>query len=144
MKNVLINFLEEIETYQSNHYGNYNRRRLIDAYNSIPIDIKKLLLPNKNKLKNLYRGCDGISENRVISFTDNKSWASYFGHYTLPFVELKSYSALIDTKKVRILLTKLKKYNINNIEIGDDEGEVIVLNPIWKPNLNLDTYKSQR
>lgn len=126
---------DEIETYQSNHFGYYNRSELINAYNSIPSEIKTFLIPSRKKLKNLWRGCDGLSEDRVISFTTNKGYASIFGVYTIPFHELEKYSALIDTEKFRKLALKL---HINS-DVGDDEDEVLVINPIWK-NFNINKY----
>ena len=130
-ESLIIKFLEELSTYQSNHYGYYDRTKLVETYDRLPDSIKKYLLPNPKLLQNLWRGCDGLSELRAISFTPNKGVAHIFGVYVIPFQELKSYGGLIDTEKSRKLADRLKC----EFEIGDDEGEVIVIRPIWKDNL---------
>lgn len=129
-------FIREIEIYQSNHYGYYNRSVLITAYNALPSQVKIYLSPPRKILTNLWRGCDGLSEILAISFTINRKYASFFGLYVIPFGELKSYSALIDTGRLLKLKDKLKI----DAEIGDDEGEVIVLNPVWNSNIDLNKY----
>lgn len=133
----LITFSKEIEKYQSNHYGLYNKSQLINTYEQLPSNIKQYLMPNKNKFNNLWRGCDGIANDIVISFTSNKQVASMFGLYVIPFGEIKSYIGAIDTEKLVLLLQKFKIKN----DIGDDEGEVIILNPTWNDNLDIRKYK---
>lgn len=129
-------FLQEMETYQSNHYGYYNRGLLVSAYTNLPLGIKKYLVPDEKRLKSLWRGCDGLSETRAISFTSNKGIAHLFGAYVIPFNELKSYGGLVDTEKTQKLITRLGL----KFSIGDDEGEVIVIQPKWKSTLNLRQY----
>lgn len=129
-------FLAELETYQSNHFGYYDRDQMVNAYQSLPTDIKTFLAPKKNLLQMLWRGCDGLSEVRAISFTTSASNASIFGAYVIPFKELINYDGLIDTEKARMLSEKIK----SGSDIGDDEGEVIVIHPIWNPQLNLKSY----
>ena len=131
-------FLQELETYQSNHYGYYNRSSLVDAYNNLPIGIKKYLIPDPKRLKNLWRGCDGLSETRAVSFTQNKGIAHLFGAYVIPFKELESYEGLIDSERAHKLARRLSL----DFGIGDDEGEVIVIQPKWNSNLesNLRQY----
>jgi len=129
-------FLKQLETYQSNHYGMYDTSNLSNEFNKLPNNIKNFLKPNS--VKNFYRGCDGLSFKNAISFTDNKSYANTFGTFTIPFSELKSYSGIISTNKIYILCKKLKiKCNI-----GNDEGEIIVINPKWKNNINLEEYRN--
>jgi len=131
-------FFKEITFYQSNHYGYYNRSALVDAFNNLPSGIKKYLLPDEKRLQSLWRGCDGLSETRVVSFTSNKGIAHLFGAYVIPFKELESYSGLVDTAKLRKLNDRLG-YKFN---IGDDESEVLVIQPIWNKKLssNLRQY----
>lgn len=135
----LVSFFYEIENYQSNHYGNYNRMNLINAYDKLSNEIKKYIVPSKKRLIGLWRGCDGLSETLTISFTSNKGYAGTFGTYNIPFKELKTYKGLIDTEKVLKLSNTLAKYK-DMPTIGDDEGEVIVLNPIWKETLDIKQY----
>lgn len=131
-------FFEEIEAYQSNHYGYYPRDLLVKAYQNLPQGIKKYLMPPQDKVKRLWRGCDGLSETRAISFTTNRGIAHLYGAYVIPFSELTSYLGLIDTEKASKLNDRLG-YKFN---IGDDEGEVIVIQAVWNPKLekNLRQY----
>lgn len=126
----IIKFIEYLEYYQSNHYNTFNRKFLVDSYNNLPESIKRIIQPSNTN--NLYRGLDGLSYKSAISFTRNREYANTFGVYTIPFTELKEYSGLIDTEK---LVKFLDKNKINH-DIGDDEEEVIVLNPIFKDELN--------
>lgn len=138
MKIILLKFIDEMALYQTNNYGSYPKINLVRAYNNIPEKIKKYLTPPIKKLKNLWRGADDITEKNAISFTDNYDYAKFFGHYVIPFHELHSYSGIIDSGKALKLAEKLKVSE--DIPIGDDEGEVIVLNPIWKRTLDLKKY----
>ncbi len=118
----LVSFFYEIENYQSNHY-----------------EIKKYIFPSKKRLSGLWRGCDGLSETLAISFTSNKGYAGTFGTYNIPFNELKSYKGLIDTEKVAKMCNALAKHK-DMPTVGDDEGEVIVIMPIWKESLDIKKY----
>jgi hypothetical protein len=131
-------FVDYMEGYQSNHYGNFNTDMLVNSYNDLPKNIKRIISPNSTN--NLFRGTDGLSYKSGISFTKNKGYADTFGVYTIPFTELKDYIGLIDTEK---LVNFLDKNGINH-GIGDDEGEVIVLNPVFKKRLNknIEYYKN--
>lgn len=131
-KHLIYRFLQELEEYQSNHYGNYNRQELVDAYRQLPMTIKKYLAA-KN-LQNLYRGCDGLTEKPAISFTDKKSNAFIYGSFAIPFSMVKSYDAAISSEKACELNEKIN----TDLSIGDDENEVIVLNAKWK---NFDISK---
>jgi len=125
-------FFDEVEIYQSNHYGAYNRNRLSRAYHVLPDYFKKTIAPNPMLIKKLWRGADGIVNNYgAISFTDKRSNAAFYGTFAFPFSELQSYGGLIDTHKVVLFATKYKI----PVEIGDDENEVIVIDPVWKPGL---------
>ena len=130
-------FFKEINLHQSNNYGYYDKGRLVDAYTKLPSEVKKYLLPNPEKLNRLWRGCDGLEETRVISFTHNKGLAHLFGVYVIPFKEIESYFGLIDTERAQKLSHRLRY----KTEIGDDEGEVIVILPVWKPTLRANLRK---
>jgi hypothetical protein len=131
-------FLEELQTYQSNHYGYYPRDLLVQAYHNLPKGIKTYLTPTDNKRRKLWRGCDGLSETRAVSFTTNKGIAHLFGAYVIPFTMVSSYLGLIDTEAARKLNRKLGY----GFEISDDEGEVLAINIQWHPSLekNLRQY----
>jgi hypothetical protein len=122
--------LNEIESYQSNHYGYYDRQGLVNAYNALSGEIKSALMPTKKTLSLLWRGCDGFNEKPCVSFTTNKEYAETFGHFLVPFDRLESHRGLIDTNKLLRLANKFKVHT----DIGDDEGEVIVVLPSWKPS----------
>lgn len=122
---IIRDFLTAIGDYQSNH-PYYHRHALVNAYLSLPSELRDSLTPPKTLLKSLWRGCDGLSETRCISFTTNKGYAQLFGHYLIPFKEILDHDGLIDTAKVYKLSQKHKGF-----DTGDDEGEVIVISPIW-------------
>ncbi len=127
-------FFNELEIYQSNHMGAYNRGGLVSAFLQLPEEIKKELLPRTTN--GLFRGADGLTEKPALSFS-NHNTASIFGTYVIPFNLLQSYLGLISTSKAYRIN---KKYKLG-FEIGDDEGEVIVLKPVWKQNINLEKYR---
>jgi hypothetical protein len=137
-KSVLKDFSNNIEAYQSNHYGSFNRDKLVEIYMSLPISVKQKIQPPSTK--NLFRGADGFdSKKSAISFTKNKDYAKFFGAYTIPFSVIEKYEGLIDTRKLSNYLYDLGIQN----EIGDDEGEVIVINPIFKKDLEakIENYR---
>ena len=126
---VLKNFTNQVEAYQSNHYGTFNRDNLVESYHKLPDSIKEKIKPITTK--NLFRGSDGISYKSAISFTKNEDYAKMFGVYVFPFQVVKDNKGLIDTKRLSALLSKMRITN----EIGDDEGEVIVIEPIFSKDI---------
>ena len=126
-------FLTEVEYYQSSHFGNYDRERLVNAYLMLPESIRNALRPSKQALKKLWRGCDGLSEGRAISFTSNRGYAAIFGLYVIPFAELKGCLDMVCTEKCRKLDRKF--------DVSDDEGEVIVLRPEWNARIQLEQFR---
>jgi hypothetical protein len=134
-------FIEQVEIYQSNHYGGYNRNLLAKRYGQLPDYFKKQISPKKSYA--YWRGADGISgDYGAISFTDRRANAGFYGHYTIPFSELHSFTGVIDTGKLRAFIDK---YKIDS-DVGDDENEIIVIDPVWKPGLpsRLDNYVYSR
>lgn len=136
-KSLIIEFIDDIEHYQSNHYGSYNRDYLVNSYHELPDNIKKIIKPSNTN--NLYRGADGLSYKSAISFTDNKEYAKIFGYYLISFSALKKYDGLISTSK----LVEFLDENEFEHDIGDDEGEVIVINPTYKSEI-FDNFESYR
>jgi len=127
--------------YQGNHYGYYDRQAFVNAYTLLSNEVRAFLRPPPNQLSKLWRGCDsaplGEEEKVVISFSSNRGMGYLFGAYVIPFKELVAYGALISSEKCRILSERLFK----DIDIGDDEGEVFVVYPRWKPTLDIRKYR---
>lgn len=141
----LARFVIEMENYQSNHYGFYNKEILVEAYNLLPIDIKDKI---SRTPKGLFRGGDSYCDEKTfssecanktspaLSFSSNKSLVNaIYGNAKSYYDICASYSDSIDTKKLIKLLGKLK---IDH-SIGDDEGEVILINVTY-----LDSMKYSR
>ena len=127
---VLTDFVNQVEAYQSNHYGTYNRDNLVESYLKLPDSIKEKIKPITTK--NLFRGSDGLSQKSAISFTKNEGYSKMFGVYSFPFKVVEENKGLIDTKRLSALLDKMRISH----EIGDDEGEVIVIEPIFSQDIN--------
>lgn len=124
-------FLEEMADYQSNHYDTYNRSLLVEAYNNLPDNIKAFI--STNRIGGLYRGCDGAGnpEKPAISFTKEEKFARFFGTFAVPSSEIQLYLAAIRSDRVSLLSHKIK----SQYEIGDDEGEIIILGVVWKSGI---------
>lgn len=129
-------FLTEIENYQSNHHGSYDRNRLVIAHRNLPQNLKDEFEPDNTNY--LFRGADGTSYRSAISFSD-KNTATVFGTYAIPFKELKSYKGIFDTHKV---VAYIEAHGIN-ADVGDDEGEVVVVAPVWRSGIThrLERYR---
>ena len=136
-KKLILDFVNQVEAYQSNHYGTFNRDNLVESYHKLPDSIKEKIKPITTK--NLFRGADGISYKSAISFTKNQDYAKMFGAYAFPFKVVKENKGLIDTKRLSALLSKMRIAN----EIGDDEGEVIVIEPIFSKDIieNIEKFR---
>jgi hypothetical protein len=136
-KKLILDFVNQVEAYQSNHYGTFNRDNLVESYHKLPDSIKEKIKPITTK--NLFRGSDGISYKSAISFTKNQDYAKMFGVYAFPFKVVKENKGLIDTKRLSALLSKMRIAN----EIGDDEGEVIVIEPIFSKDIieNIEKFR---
>ncbi len=138
-------FVDQMECYQSNHYGSYNRDLLVEAYDLLPIDIKDKI---SRTPKGLFRGSDSYCDEKTfktecanktlpaLSFSSNKSLVNaIYGNAKSYYDVCASYSNSIDTSKLVKLLGKLKIEH----RIGDDEGEVILMNVSY-----LDSMKCSR
>ena len=136
-KKLILDFVNQVERYQSNHYGLFNRNNLVESYHKLPDSIKEKIKPITTK--NLFRGADGTTYKSAISFSKNQDYAKMFGTYAFPFKEVKENKGLIDTKRLGALLDKMRILN----EINDDEGEVIVIEPIFSKDIveNIEKYR---
>ncbi len=130
-------FMEEVAWYQSNHYGSYDTTALFDAYVALPDDAKAFI--TVKRAKPLFRGCDGVSPKAVSSFTTNPKVAEVFGAFVIPFTEVQSHQGIISTDRIYKLMNKFKL----DYQIGDDEGEFLVMKVEWKEGLKnrLDDYR---
>ena len=89
-KNVMKEFANNIEEYQSNNYGMFNRDKLVESYLKLPDSIKKKIEPKSTK--DLFRGADSFdSKKSAISFSKTKDYASFFGAYTIPFDVIRKH-----------------------------------------------------
>jgi hypothetical protein len=139
-KKLILDFVNQVEAYQSNHYGTFNRDNLVKSYHKLPDSIKEKIKPITTK--NLFRGADGTSYKSAISFAKNQDYAKMFGAYAFPFKVVKENKGLIDTKRLSALLNKMRILN----EIGDDEGEVIVIEPIFSKDIieNIEKFRFEK
>jgi len=112
----------------------------LKAFLDLPQDIKDLISVKSPKA--LFRGDDGVSSNAVVSFTINPSTAALFGTFVIPFSEVESDHGIVSTEKIYKLMNKLRL----DYPIGDDEGEVLVMNVKWKDGLydRLDGYRYRK
>lgn len=136
----ILNFLGELSSYQSNHYGSYDSSSLYNAYSKLSDNFKKENSANRNKLKNAFRGDDGSNTKPVMSFTTHqnaeisKSNASFYGTNVRSLKQhLKSYENSLDVSLLQkyfgtVLWNKITDY----YSIGDDENEILIFGGIWK------------
>lgn len=116
----LQDFAEVVVEYQTTPVGGYpNRSEVVDSYNRLSKSDKRSLQPPLWKIKNAYRGSDGIDEGSAFSFLYHKDPdiakrnAKFYGRYTYPLSDF-TYSGIIDTELLD--------------GAGDDENELIVIN----------------
>lgn len=141
-------FLDSVGNWQRNTYG---QEGLLESYANLPPEIQKLI---SAPLRGLYRGDGGYSygdptsKAEVVSFTKSRSYAEAIASIQRGIVldtsNIVSARAAIDTDKVRRLADKyhkaiaaaaepLYKQNlITDTEVGDDEGEVILLDAVLR------------
>ena len=132
-------FLERLLWYQGNPSLKQNFRR---DYELLPLEIREMFSPSTSGMKNLWRGDDGQSEEDAISWTKNRSLATTFGSFLFNSEkDLIGYDAAVDTARVAALIrgTELDEY-----DIGDDEGEIILIGPRWKRVLTYDELEHYR
>ena len=135
-------FLNELSSYQSNHYGNYDDVELYKFYFNLPDIIKLRSRPKKEELNQIYRGDSGKNEKAILSFAIGKyakENVKLFGNVILSLSDLKSYEGIMDLTKLRTALEKtygIKKTRALTtfFEYGDDENEVLVFGGKWKEN----------
>lgn len=131
---VVDNFLRELEAYQS--YST-NKARLRRRWHALDAEMRDAMAASPAKLRRLWRGADGMNAFPVTSWTPSKSTARTFGYFVFPVSDLISISGSIDTSKVRRLVGA-------DYEIGDDEGEVILVDPVWRSMTDAEMRRSRR
>jgi hypothetical protein len=119
-------FVRVMRAYQSDSAE--SKGELADAYLALPEPVKDAIGESKARLKKLYRGDDGKSRYRATSWTSSLNYAKSFGAYVLAYDALASHGGTINTHK----LVKLLDFAFKNHGVGDDEDEVIILEPVWK------------
>jgi hypothetical protein len=140
LSETLLNFLGELSYYQSNHYGSYDSKDLYNLYNQLNKEFKKECTPNRNKLKNAYRGSDSKDFKPVLSFTthsDNeisKKNANIYGSQIFSLKDhLISYENALDVSLLKSYFGSVLWNKITNIySIGDDENEILIFGGVWK------------
>jgi len=133
-------FLNELNEYQSNHYGSYDDSYLYELYFNLPDIIKKRSQPRKEEIHQIYRGDNQKSEKNILSFAIGefaKENAKIWGNEVYNLSDLKSYKGILDLTRLRTALERtfgIKKARAltSFFEFGDDENEVLVFGGIWK------------
>lgn len=136
----LLNFLGELSFYQSNHYGLYDSTTLYNAYNKCSKEFKKECTPNRNKIKNSFRGSDSKETKSVLSFSTHSNYqtaknnAGFYGNNVYSLKEhLQSYENALDLSLLKNYFGTVLWNKITNIySIGDDENEILIFGGVWK------------
>ena len=136
----LLNFLGELSAYQSNHYGSYDSKDLYNLYNTLNKEFKKECTPNRNKLKNAFRGSDAKDIKPVLSFTTHSSNeisrknANLYGSQIYSLKDhLISYENALDLSLLKSYFGAVLWNKLTNIySIGDDENEILIFGGVWK------------
>ena len=119
-------FVDAMRAYQHDSAG--YKDALADAYLALPDTIKEAVAESKIGLKALYRGDDGKSRHRATSWTRSPGYAQTFGKYVFTYDALASHGGTVNTHK----LVRLLDFAFKNHDVGDDEDEVIILEPVWQ------------
>ena len=122
-------FLAELSDYQQSSGG--RKARLRNRHASLSDEMRSAVSASASRLRGLWRGDEGQSRDPATSWTNGRSTAAFFGTYVFPVTDLSSTSGSIDTEKVRRLIENVRE--LEDHDVGDDEGEVILLDPVWKP-----------
>jgi hypothetical protein len=119
-------FVDAMRAYQYDSAG--YKDALADAYLALPDTIKQTIAESKTGLKALYRGDDGKSRHRATSWTRSPGYAQTFGKYVFGYHTLAAHGGTVNTHK----LVRLLDFAFKNHDVGDDEDEVIILEPVWQ------------
>jgi len=126
-------FVDVVRAYQSDSAG--YKSALANRYLALPESVQDAISEPKANLKKLYRGDDGKSRSRATSWTSALDYAKLFGQYVFPYAALASHGGTINTHK----LVRLLDFAFEDHDVGDDENEVVILEPVWK-NADSDDY----
>jgi len=128
---------EQVEMYQSNHFGSYDKSVLLATFLSLPEALRSKLSRSARGLlrgSDLYYNASNFSDfcsdktALALSFTPSHGVASLFGTVCAFKDICESYQHSLDLGK---LLKLIRKFKIPH-EIGDDEGEVILFNVVYR------------
>ena len=127
-------FVDVVRAYQSDSAG--YKSALANRYLALPASVQDAISEPKANLKKLYRGDDGKSRARATSWTSSLDYAKLFGQYVFPYAALASHGGTINTHK----LVRLLDFAFEDHDVGDDEDEVVILEPVWKSADSDDGY----
>ena len=127
-------FVDVVRAYQSDSAG--YKSALANRYLALPESVQDAISEPKANLKKLYRGDDGKSRARATSWTSSLDYAKLFGQYVFPYAALASHGGTINTHK----LVRLLDFAFEDHDVGDDENEVVILEPVWKSADSDDGY----
>jgi hypothetical protein len=127
-------FVDVVRAYQSDSAG--YKSALANRYLALPASVQDAISEPKANLKKLYRGDDGKSRARATSWTSSLDYAKLFGQYVFPYAALASHGGTINTHK----LVRLLDFAFEDHDVGDDENEVVILEPVWKSADSDDGY----
>lgn len=130
--NQLEALVKEVEAYQDNHFGWYDKQKLYDAFTKLPEEFRMKFY---RAPRGLWRGSDYYNNDHnfadycagklvpALSFTNNEGVANIFGTPKKYHDICVSFDESLDTSK---LAKELNRRRIDH-SIGDDEGEVILM-----------------
>lgn len=138
--NQLAALAREVEAYQSNHYGYYDKQKLVDAFKSVEEDVRDRFFRAPRSLmrgsdhyyntSNFEEYCAGQTAT-ALSFTANAGVAQLFG-------PVRTYheicSAIEDSLDVTKFVKELRRRRIPN-EVNSDEGEVILMGVQYRKSM---------
>jgi hypothetical protein len=132
----ILEFIDTIGVYQSNHYGDFNDEMLYNEYKKLPIRLKRLLRPDIKEIRNAYRGDSDKNQKYVYSF-GTKNVAKFFGYNQYSLRDLIGIEGMVSTDKVKYALERMFGIKTSDailrfFNVGDDESEILVFGGKWK------------
>ena len=120
-------FLYLYEHHQMNHYGSFDYNKFYHVYYMLPQDFRNMIKYTNRKI--LYRGQEignKVEKQNIATFTTSKSIAEFMGDEIITNKNY-TYSNSIDSEKLVKFISNRKNKELNEYQIGDDEGEVLLL-----------------
>ncbi len=124
--------LQLVEMWQRTQFDVARELKL--ALEASPQQFRSRISVPYSVLRLAYHGVDVRPERfeidchrRIVSFTSNKSVAYLFGNLILQGTCLETYSHTLNTEQLALYAVRYA-----DVEIGDDEGEILVLGAVFK------------